>query len=72
MSSLLLKNIPETIHEKLKERAALNHRSMNKQAMSILEEALLKPSIGSLPSPVKTRTHLSAAWVTKAKKWGRL
>lgn len=71
MSSLLLKNIPEEIRKKLKEKAVLNHRSMNKQAMSILEEALLKPGIASWPPPVKTRTRLTSAWITKAKKWGR-
>jgi plasmid stability protein len=71
MSSLLIKNMPETLREKLKQQAELNHRSMNKQVVSILEQALMKPGIGPLPPPVKTRTRLTAAWVSKAIKQSR-
>jgi len=71
ISSLLIKNIPENLREKLKQQAEIHHRSMNKQVVSILEQALMKPGIGPLPTPVKTKTRLNAAWVSKAIKWGR-
>ncbi len=72
MASLLIKNVPENIKKKLKEEAEIHHRSVNKQAVFILEKALGGSAIGPLPRPVKTRTRLTAAWVTRAKKWGRL
>ena len=71
MPSLLLKNVPEDLRKKLKEEAELHHRSMNKEAVALLEQALYRPRIATLPPPVKTRTRLTADWVTKAKKWGR-
>jgi plasmid stability protein len=71
MSSLLIKNIPENLREKLKEQAELNHRSMNKQVVSILEEALKKPGMGKLPPPVKLKFRPTDAWINKAKRWGR-
>lgn len=71
MASLLLKNIPEEIKKKLKKQAEVNHRSVNKQVVVILERALTGSAIGPLPPPVKTRTRLSAEWVVKATKWGR-
>lgn len=72
MSSLLIKNIPENLRKKLKEQAELNHRSMNKQAVSILEQALERPVIGSLPLPVKAKVFITDKWLNKAKKEGRM
>ena len=40
MASLTLKNIPESLHERLKERAARNRRSLNSEAIHCLEAAL--------------------------------
>ena len=72
MSSLLIKNIPENLRIKLKEQAELNHRSMNKQAVSILEQALERPGIRQLPPPVKLKFRVTNEWLNKAKRWGRL
>jgi len=72
MSSMLIKNIPEEIKKKLKEQAELNHRSMNKQVVSILEQAVARPGIGSLPPPVRLKFHPTDTWLSKAKSWGRL
>jgi plasmid stability protein len=71
MSSLLIKNIPENLRKKLKEQAELNHRSMNKQVVSILEKALEKPSTDQLPPPVKLKFCPTNEWLNKAKRWGR-
>ena len=71
MSSLLIKNIPENLREKLKEQAEIHHRSMNKEIVVILEEALKNPGIGKLPPPVKLNFRPTTAWITKAKTWGR-
>ena len=71
MSSLLIKNIPENLRKKLKAQAELNHRSMNKQVVSILEQALERPGIGRLPPPVKLKFRPTNEWLDKAKRWGR-
>ncbi len=72
MSSLLIKNIPENLRKKLKEQAEINHRSMNKQAVSILEQALERNGIGRFPVPVKAKIFITDKWLNKAKKEGRL
>jgi Arc-like DNA binding domain. len=43
MPSLTLKRVPDEIHERLKERAERHRRSMNSEAIQILERAL-KPT----------------------------
>jgi len=40
MPGLLIKNVPEGLHKRLKRRAARNHRSLTKEALAILEAAL--------------------------------
>lgn len=40
MASITLKNIPTGIYERLKESAARNHRSLNREAIACLERAL--------------------------------
>lgn len=41
MAGLLIKNLPKKLHDQLKERAVRNHRSLTKEALAILEDALL-------------------------------
>jgi plasmid stability protein len=40
MSTLVVKNLPSHLHEALKARARTNHRSLNKEATLIIEQAL--------------------------------
>lgn len=40
MPNLTLKRVPDEIHERLKERAERHRRSMNSEAIRILERAL--------------------------------
>ena len=40
MARLLIRDLPAGLHERLKERATANRRSLNKEALVILEEAL--------------------------------
>jgi plasmid stability protein len=37
MSTLVIKNLPEDLHEKLKEQAKRNHRSVTKEVVSLIE-----------------------------------
>ena len=40
MPGLLIKNLPDDLHDRLKRRAARHHRSLGKEALALLEEAL--------------------------------
>jgi len=40
MASLMIRDLPVDLHERLKERAKANRRSLNKEALVILEEVL--------------------------------
>lgn len=40
MSSLLIRGMPADLHERLRSRAGRNHRSMAREAISLLEEVL--------------------------------
>jgi plasmid stability protein len=40
MSGLLIRNLPESLHDRLKARALANRRSITMEAISILEQVL--------------------------------
>ena len=42
--NLSVKNVPETLAKKLRERAERNHRSLQGELMAILEEAVREPA----------------------------
>jgi len=44
--NLSVKNVPETLAAKLRERAAGNHRSLQGELMAILEAAASDPQVG--------------------------
>lgn len=37
MATLVIKNLPDALHRKLKERAKRNHRSLTKEAVALIE-----------------------------------
>jgi len=43
MTTITLKNIPEDLHERLKESATQHHRSLNKEIIARLEAQLMPP-----------------------------
>ncbi len=44
MPGLLIKNFPGDLHARLKARAAANHRSLQREALAVLEDALRDPA----------------------------
>lgn len=63
MPGLLIKDFPPELHQKLKEEAARNHRSMTRQALVLLEQALFSQSKNTaelLPDPLRMPTALAA------------
>ncbi len=56
MPGLLIKDFPPELHRRLKAEAAHHHRSMTRQALALLEQALTIPATkaaGLLPDPLK-------------------
>jgi len=45
MVTVTIKNIPEEIYERIKTQAKVNHRSINGEILSILEQAISIPPI---------------------------
>ena len=55
MGTLVIKNLPEQLHDKLRRQAERNHRSLNKEAMVVLEQALGSRPAPKLSPPLKLR-----------------
>lgn len=49
MSTLVIKNLPENLHEKLRAQAARNHRSVTKEVVTLIESAVAskRPTVDS-------------------------
>jgi plasmid stability protein len=78
-AAMTLKNIPDELYERLKTAARTNHRSMNKEAIACLEQALspnrkspeeVLAGARQVRASLKGRT-LKASDVEKAINWGR-
>jgi hypothetical protein len=72
MPALLIKDIPREVHEWLKREAERNRRSMTQQAIVVLEEGMRRFHPVRFPPPVQTRTVLTAEFIDRAKREGRL
>ena len=58
--SLSIKAVPDAIVERLRRRAAGNHRSLQRELMAIVEAAVLPEPRAAFPTPVRA-VALSAA-----------
>ncbi len=48
MATLVIKNLPQPLHLKLKERAKRNHRSLTKETIALIERAVELPAVDAL------------------------
>jgi plasmid stability protein len=71
MAALLIKNLPPGIHSKLRSRAERNHRSMNREVISILESTLQTQTGADLPPPVRTKRPIAPATIVDILRAGR-
>ncbi len=56
MSTLVVKNIPDHLHELLKRQARRNHRSVTKEVVSLIEAGVVtQKSKFKLPPPLKLK-----------------
>ena len=63
MPGLLIKDFPPDLHRRLKQEAARYHRSMTRQALALLEQALATPvrdAAALLPDPLKPLKPLAS------------
>ena len=71
MPDILIKNVPAPVHKKLKEFASQHRRSMTKEALALLEEALSGHSRNPWPEPIKGKFPITPAWLKKTIQEGR-
>ena len=73
MPGLLIKQLPPELHRRLKEDAALYHRSMTRHALALLESALAgSHPVRDMPPPFRGRFPIHKRFVDRAKRAGRL
>ncbi len=79
MATLTIKNVPEKLHKRLKENAALHRRSLNNEAICCLESVLasqpvkLRDFLARVDALRKRmpRMYLTDEFLRDARKWGR-
>lgn len=49
MATLTIKKVPDTLHERLKQQARRNRRSLNSEVIVLLEQALTGPAEAGTP-----------------------
>jgi plasmid stability protein len=69
MASILIKDIPADLHDRLRQRAQRDHRSLNKEVIALLEEALTPRA--AVPPPIQAAFPLTQDWLEKAISQGR-
>jgi len=70
MPSILIKDIPADLHERLRQAALRDHRSLNKEVITLLEGALASRSV-ELPPPIQAAFGLTTDWLERAISEGR-
>lgn len=72
MAGFVIKELPEALHRKLREQAARHHRSMTKEVLALLEEALgAEAPQARAPAPFKGRFALTDKFLERARREGR-
>lgn len=73
MAALLLRELPDELHRKLKARAMQNRRSMVKEAIILLEKGLASDQVefSDMPQPFEGKFLISDGWLAQAKNEGR-
>ncbi len=57
MASIIIRDLPDELHERLKAQAKRNHRSLNKEAIALIERQLTEPRAApELPRPLRLKS----------------
>lgn len=74
MATLVLKNFPDAVHERLKLQAERNRRSVTQEAIVLIESGITVPRIApTLPTPVAVkggplRRGEIEAWIAEGRE----
>lgn len=68
MSEVVIRDLPTALHQRLKREAERHHRSMNREAIAILEKELGQPAPLDIHRPVVPSKPLSAAWIRETTR----
>ncbi|MFP4607435.1 MAG: FitA-like ribbon-helix-helix domain-containing protein [Thiohalospira sp.] len=71
MASVVIKNLPDDLHQELKRRAERHHRSLNRELIALIETAVQGPDHDELPDPVRLRKPLTQEMLDEARQEGR-
>jgi plasmid stability protein len=72
LPGLLIKDFPPHLHRRLRESARRHHRSMNREALALLEHALAAPQRPArLPPLLELDMPLTDAFLGEARRTGR-
>jgi hypothetical protein len=71
MASIMLKNVPARLKERIQREAEKNRRSMNQQILMMLERASAPVPRIPPPKPIKPRKPFTHEWLMKAIREGR-
>ncbi|CUS03473.2 protein of unknown function [Candidatus Promineifilum breve] len=74
MTDLLIRQVPDDLHTKLKKRARANRRSMNQEILILLEQFMdqERPVVPVLPSPLRGAFPIDDDWLWHAREEGRV
>jgi plasmid stability protein len=70
MASILIKDVPADLHDRLRQAAQRDHRSLNKEVIALLDE-VLAPRTAELPPPIGGTFALTPDWLERAISEGR-
>ena len=57
MRTVVIRDLPDDLHERLKAQAKRNHRSVNKEAVALIERQLAEPRVmPELPPPLRLKS----------------
>jgi plasmid stability protein len=70
MAGISIKNVPDELHRRLKERARRNRRSMTQEILAILESELPDGDETPLAPLRKGRFPISENWLKRVKRKG--
>ena len=72
MPGLVIKNFPPELHRRIKEQAVRHHRSMTREVITVLEQALDPLNVAvAFPPPYKGRIALTDKLLDQARREGR-
>ncbi len=69
MTRLLIREIPDALLARLQQQAAANNRTINKEVIALLEQALsMDRAMRVLPPPYQGMQRLTDSFINKAKR----